>query len=154
MHTIQLERDPFGELVLTDAQGVRHTGVVPVRAFAISAPDWGLALLSPEGHELLWIEQLGELPPACAALFAEELAQREFMPEIRAIRHVSSFATPSTWTVDTDRGPTHLVLKGEEDIRRLGSNALLIADHHGLNYLIRDRQALDHQSRKFLARFL
>lgn len=154
MQTLQLERNAFGQLVFTDASGEEHTGVVPVRAFAITAPDQGLALMSPEGHELLWIDTLAALPETMARLLQEELEQREFMPEIRAIRHVSSFATPSTWEVDTDRGPTRLVLKGEEDIRRLGPNALIIADHHGLQYLIRDRQALNHQSRKFLMRFL
>ena len=40
------------------------------------------------------------------------------------------------------------------NIRRLPGNALLIADSHGINYLIRDRLALDAQSRKFLDRFL
>ncbi len=154
MQTLQLERNAFGQLVFTDASGEAHTGVAPVRAFAITAPDQGLALMSPEGHELLWIDKLANLPETMARLLQEELEQREFMPEIRAIRHVSSFATPSTWEVDTDRGPTRLVLKGEEDIRRLGPNALIIADHHGLQYLIRDRQALNHQSRKFLMRFL
>ena len=43
----------------------------------------------------------------------------EFVPEIERIMGVSSFACPSTWQVVTDRGPAQLVLKGEEDIRRL-----------------------------------
>lgn len=154
MQAHHLERNSFGQLVFTDAAGLQHTGVVPVRAFPINDPNRGLALMSQEGHELLWIERLEDLPDPMARLLREELEEREFMPEIRAIRHVSSFATPSTWDVDTDRGPTRLVLKGEEDIRRLGANALIIADHHGLQYLIRDRQALDRQSRKFLMRFL
>ena len=76
------------------------------------------------------------------------------MPEIRAIRAVSSFATPSTWTIDTDRGATALVLKGEEDIRRLARTSLLIADRNGIQYLIRDIGALDRASRKLLDRFL
>ena len=76
------------------------------------------------------------------------------MPVISCIISVSSFATPSTWRVATNRGETDLVLKGEEDIRRLTPPALLIADTHGIHYLIRDRGALDAQSRKFLDRFL
>jgi hypothetical protein len=82
------------------------------------------------------------------------LASREFVPEIRAIRAVSSFATPSTWTIETDRGDTTLVLKGEEDIRRLARASLLIADRHGIQYLVRDIAALDRHSRKLLDRFL
>jgi hypothetical protein len=58
------------------------------------------------------------------------------------------------WQVETDRGETTFTLKGEEDIRRLASPALLIADSHGINFLIRDRYALDSHSRKILDRFL
>jgi hypothetical protein len=67
---------------------------------------------------------------------------------------VSSFATPSTWTVETDRGPTDLVLKGEEDIRRLGQGVLLVVDAHGVQFLIRDLAHMDKHSRRLLDRFL
>ena len=76
------------------------------------------------------------------------------MPEIKRILHVSSFATPSTWQVETDRGETAFTLKGEDDIRRLAAPALLISDSHGIQFLIRDRSALDSHSRKILDRFL
>jgi hypothetical protein len=150
-----LTRNPFGKLVFVGADGVRHEGVTPVRAFALTAPDEGISLLSVEGKELQWIERLADLPAPIRQLIEEELAQREFMPVIRRIVKVSSFATPSTWQVDTDRGPTELILKSEDDIRRLsGSRRLLIADSNGIHYLIRDRNALDAQSRKILKRFL
>lgn len=45
------------------------------------------------------------------------------MPEVERIVSVSSFACPSTWQVQTNRGPAELVLKGEEDIRRLSRSA-------------------------------
>jgi hypothetical protein len=67
---------------------------------------------------------------------------------------VSSLATPSTWEVETDRGDTVFVLKGEEDIRRLGRSGLLIADRHGIQFLVRDVNVLDHASRRLLDRFL
>lgn len=149
-----LTRNPFGQLVFTAPDGEVHEGVVPVRAFAITAPDEGLALVNAHGKELLWIDRLTDLPEGPRQLISEELASREFMPEIRRIRHVSSFATPSTWDVETDRGDAKLVLKGEEDIRRLSLHTLLISDSHGVQFLIRDRQALDKPSRKFLERFL
>ena len=150
----QLQRDASGRLVLIDATGERHEGVVPVRAFPISAPEDGIALVDAHGHELAWIERIEALPAGLAEIVADELAIREFMPVINRIISVSSFATPSTWRVATNRGETDLVLKGEEDIRRLTPPALLIADTHGIHYLIRDRGALDAQSRKFLDRFL
>ena len=76
------------------------------------------------------------------------------MPEIERLEKVSSFATPSTWQVRTDRGEARFVLKGEEDIRRLPGGILLIADANGIQYLIRDLFALDRHSRKLLDRFL
>jgi hypothetical protein len=150
----RLRRNSFGRLELTDAAGETHDEVAPVRAFPIAAPDYGLALVDPHGHELAWIDRLSDLPEDMQRLIEDELAQREFMPVISRIVSVSSFATPSTWLVDTDRGTTNLILKGEEDIRRLASAALLIADSHGIHFLIRDRYALDPASRRFLDRFL
>jgi hypothetical protein len=152
--SFQLRRNPFGQLELTDAAGETHPGVVPVRAFPIADPENGIALVSQDGHELAWIDRLADLPAAQKSLIEEELASREFVPEIRRILAVSSFATPSTWQVHTDRGETSLVLKGEEDIRRLTQTTLLIADANGIQFLIRDVQALDKTSRKLLDRFL
>ena len=150
----KLERNDYGRLVLTTAAGDVVEGVVPVRAFPIAAPGEGIALVGPDGHEAAWIDRLDALPAALRQLVEEELGRREFMPEIRRLRAVSSFATPSTWTVDTDRGETQFVLWGEEFIRRLGKAGLLIEDSHGIHFLVRDINALDKQSRRLLDRFL
>jgi hypothetical protein len=149
-----LERNAFGRLVFTAADGTRVEGVTPVRAFPVAAPEEGLSLVGPDGHELAWVERLAELPAEPQALLREELAAREFFPEIRRLHKVSSFTTPSRWEVDTDRGAATLVLKGEEDIRRLAAGSVLITDSHGLQFLIRDLQALDKASRRLLDRFL
>lgn len=154
MTDLSLHRNPHGQLVCTDAQGQVHVGVVPVRAFPITAPGEGLSLVAPDGHEVAWINRPDALPEAERALLEAELAQREFMPEITRLMAVSSFATPSTWQVETDRGPTQLVLKGEEDIRRLPGGRLLIADRDGVSFLVRDPAALDRPSRRLLDRFL
>ena len=152
--SFQLQRLATGQLVLTDANGQAHAGVVPVRAFPLAAPDEGISLVSTEGHELAWIEQLQALPVAMRTLLQEELALRDFVPEISRLQSVSTFGTPSVWTVDTDRGVTSFILKGEEDIRRLGRNALLIAGSEGVQYSVRDLTALDRASRRLLERFL
>ena len=106
----RLQRNPFGRLELTTADGETHVGVVPVRAFPISAPDDGIGLVDPHGHELAWIERLSELPDDLRTLVENELAGREFIPEIKRLISVSSFATPSTWEVETDRRTTRFVL--------------------------------------------
>ncbi|AXS80609.1 DUF1854 domain-containing protein [Dechloromonas sp. HYN0024] len=150
----QLRRDAFGQLVLTAGNGDIHEGVVPVRAFPIGAPDEGIALVNVEGHEVGWVERLADLPADIGRLVDEELASREFVPEIENIVDVSSFACPSTWQVKTNRGPASLILKGEDDIRRLTQTRLLIADSNGIQFLVRDTGALDRHSRKLLDRFL
>ena len=77
-----LIRDSYGRLVLTAKNGETHEGVVPVRAFPIAAPDEGIALINAEGHEVGWADRLVDLPPALSQLIEEELASREFVPEI------------------------------------------------------------------------
>lgn len=149
----QLRRNALAKLVLT-LNGQTYEGVMPVRAFPVSAPNGGMSLVTADGHEALWLDTLDDAPAAARALIIEELAGREFMPEIRRIAAVSTYATPSTWTVETDRGDVKFVLRGEEDIRRLTGQTLMISDSHGIHYLVRDALALDRQSRKILDRFL
>jgi hypothetical protein len=150
----QLTRNHFGHLVLINADGQTFEGVSPVRAFPIQAPHDGIAMVCADGHEVAWIDNLSDLSPHVRELVEGELAGREFMPEIQHITQVTSFATPCTWHVKTDRGETRFVLKGEEDIRRIGQTTLLIADSHGIHFLIRDMLSLDKHSRKILDRFL
>jgi hypothetical protein len=150
----KLTRNAAGRLVFTNAQGRIHEGVVPVRAFPISAPDQGLSLLGEDGHELQWISRLSDIPEHARVLLESELTQREFMPEIIRIDQVSSFATPSKWQVSTNRGDTELLLKAEDHIRHLTRTTLLITDGHGVSFLIRDIDIMDHHSRKLLDRFL
>lgn len=151
-----LTRDPLGRLVCTLADGSEHPGVTPVRAFPIGAPDEGLSLVSGEGREVAWVPRLSALPDGARQLIGEELAAREFVPEIRRIHGVSTFSTPSTWQLDTDRGPAEMVLKAEEDIRRLpGATAtLLITSGHGIVFRVPDLRAMDRHSRRLIERFL
>jgi hypothetical protein len=149
-----LERNAFGKLAFTSASGERFEGVVPVRAFPIQSPQDGVSLVNMDGHEVAWIDALDGVAEPVQSLIREELATREFMPVIEAIHSVTSFSTPCTWSVLTDRGDTAFVLRGDEDIRRIGTGAgLLIADSHGIQYLVRDALALSAQSRKILDRF-
>jgi hypothetical protein len=152
--TFQLSRDSFGALLLTTGDGQLHHGVAPVRAFPIQSPSQGISLVLHDGKEVAWVDDLADLAPATRALLQEELDGREFMPEISHIASVSSYATPCTWYVHTDRGDTEFVLKDEGDIRRIGDASLLVADNHGIHFLVRNMFTIDKHSRKILDRFL
>jgi hypothetical protein len=151
LHT--LERDTLGRLILIDASGVRHVGVYPVRAFPITAAGAGISIMDQSGKELCWFDAVSAIPELELGLIEDEMAAREFMPVIEKITKVSTFATPSIWDIETDRGPTRIRLKGEEDIRRIAGNTLLIADSNGLQFLIKDATQLDKVSKKLLDRF-
>ncbi len=152
--TFELRRDSFGKLVLTSEDGHEHAGVSPVRAFPIQSPDQAISLVLGDGKEVAWIDDLADLPPAIGQLIADELEGREFMPEILHIGSVSSYATPCTWYVKTDRGDTAFTLKDEGDIRRIGAASLLVADNHGIHFLVRDMYTIDKHTRRILDRFL
>ncbi len=152
--TFQLTRNAFGRLVFNNQLGLMQEGVIPVRSFPITHPDQGIALVDPHGKELAWIERLTDLQDDYRILIEAELKGREFMPEIKRLCKVSSFITPSTWEVETDRGEAAFILKGEEDIRRLTTSSLMITDSQGIHFLIRDRMSLDRYSRKLLDHFL
>jgi Domain of unknown function (DUF1854) len=154
MNAFDLQRDAFGRWTLVLADGTRHTPVTAIRAYPITDPEGGVALMDAEGHELLWIDQMDQLAPTARSQVLQALTEREFLPVIEKLEGVSSFATPSTWTVVTNRGTTQFLLKGEEDIRRLTGTVLLINDADGVQYMIRDLAAMDKHSRKLLDRFL
>jgi len=124
-----------------------------VRAFPIQTPQDNISLVSYDGREVAWVDRLPDLAQPVRDLILDELSGREFVPEILSIIGVSSFSTPCTWTVNTDRGETSFVLRVEEDIRRIGED-LLVTDNHGINFLIRQPAKLDKAARRILDRFL
>jgi hypothetical protein len=63
-----LSHNAFGRLIFTGADGEAHEGIVPVRAFPITAPSCGIALVDQHGHELAWIDKLSDLPTFPALL--------------------------------------------------------------------------------------
>ena len=154
MNPFDLQRDAFGRWVLQLPDGTRHVPVTALRAYPVSAPDEGVALMDADGHELHWVPDLSALPADLQTTLREALDEREFLPQILRLDTVSSLVTPSTWSVQTDRGATQFMLKGEEDIRRLTGTVLLINDANGVQYMIRDLAAMDKHSRKLLDRFL
>jgi hypothetical protein len=154
MNPFDLQRDALGRWVLLMPEGTRHCPVTALRAYPVSAPHEGVALMDADGHEIYWIDALSQLDERLRALVVQALNEREFLPEILQLTAVSSFATPSTWSVQTDRGETQFLLKGEEDIRRLTGTVLLINDANGVQFMIRDLAAMDKHSRKLLDRFL
>ncbi len=151
---IQFDQGPSGRWYYVSADGQQHDHVMAVRSFPVAAPEEGIALVDVDGKELLWIPHLNLLADPVRTQIMKAINQREFMPQILKLYGVSGFVAPSTWDIETDRGRTSLLLKGEEDIRRLSASVLLVTDGHGVQFLIRDLAQMDRYSRKLLDRFL
>lgn len=150
---LTLGHDPAGRLVV-EADGARHVGVEPVRAFPLSEPAEWISLCDAEGREIITIQSLAELDDAARTALEIELARREFLPVIQRIVDVSMLADPSVWKVETDRGPTTFLVEGSDAVRRLDVARCLVVDTQGVRYLIIDRRKLDAYSRKMLEHYL
>jgi hypothetical protein len=149
-----LSHDPWGRLVLIDAEGRRFVGVDPVRAFPITHPRSWISICDAEGREVLSIETLEDLAPALRQTLEQELALREFIPAIQRIERISDEGFPSDWHVLSNRGPTQFTVDNEEDIRLLGPSRVMITDSRRLRYQVPDVRTLDRASRRLLERFL
>jgi len=149
-----LSLDAWGRLVLIDAEGLRHVGVEPVRAFPLTDPSHWISLCDAQGREILQVPSLEVLPPAVRQILEAELTAREFTPVIERIVRVSGEISPSDWDVETDRGVTRFTLDNEDDVRRISPTRVLITDARKLRYQIPDIRTLDAASRRTLERFL
>jgi hypothetical protein len=149
-----LVRDAWGRLVLIDADGRRHAGLEPVRAFPLSDPNRFISLCDAQGREVVCVESLDDLAPATRQVLEDELALREFVPVIQRILRISGETSPSDWDVETDRGTARFTLDSEDDVRRLGADRVLITDTQRLRYHVPDLRKLDPASRRLLERFL
>lgn len=149
----QLTRNAFGLLVLTKSTDEVYEGVIPIRSFPLQFPDRYIAIITHDGHEIAWIDNLLELSDGIRQMVKDELESRQFMPKIQCILNVSSFVTPCTWEVITDKGRASFVLLEEEDIHHINSNASLITDSHGTPFFIQDIRLLDKHSKTILDRF-
>ena len=153
-HPFGLSRDGFGRLVLSLESGAFLVGVSAVRAFPLTAPDELISLVDDSGREVASVERLSSLAPELAALLEDELARREFMPDIVDILEVSGGAEPTTWRVATERGETTFVVPAEEAVRALPPFGALVTDDHGIRYRIRDRRRLSRAGQRILDRYI
>jgi hypothetical protein len=134
----ELRRDPFGKLVLTTPRARNSSACRRCAPSRCRRRRRGISLVRDGGKEVGLDRRLEDLPPAIRALVPRNWKGANSCP--RSCRSTACPASPrpapGRW--QTDRGDTEFVLKGEEDIRRLGAYTLLIADSHGIHFLIRD----------------
>jgi hypothetical protein len=149
-----ISRDAYGKLFYRDREGREAVGATIVRAFPLSDPERWISLCDAKGRELLCLETLDKLPENARRIIEQELADRDFAPVIEQVFRTSGTTEPCEWDVATDRGTAKLVLKSEEDVRRLGPHRAVIRDAFGVRFLIPDCRTLDANSRQIIERYL
>jgi hypothetical protein len=141
--------DLNGDLVLITADGIRHAGVLVVRAFPLSFPQGPVAVLDAGGRELLWAESVEAFPSETRQLVANQLAAAEFLPRIEAIVSATR-REPLVWDTLTDRGRHRFQLAATEAVIRHPDGSATVTDTAGICYLIPAVQQLDRRSRRLI----
>ena len=147
---LSFRKNEWGQLVLVMPDGAEHPGIDPVRCFPLTDPDHVIALLDPEGKEVICLPSLEVLNPESREFIRRELAERDFVPVIQKIMTTSAPYPPCIWNVETDRGKTSFHLESEDDIRSLDKSGIVIADSNGIRYKILDISKLDSTSRRIV----
>ncbi len=140
-------------LILTDAQGVRHENVRPVRLFPLTDPQRWISLVGDSGRELACVEDPAALGEEQRAVLDAALARRDFVPVIRRIANITRAPEGHDWHVETDRGATTFRIETDESIQSLGGGRLVIIDKLGTRYLVPEIAELDRESRRRLERY-
>jgi len=148
---IELHRDDQGRLVLRlNGSEEPIENIQVARCFPWSQPDTYVSLRNSDGAEVLMLEDLSGLPDVARKLLREELNTREFVPQITAIESIDDTLEVMAWQVQTNRGPIELQVKHSEDVYQLDDGQVLIRDHAGGTFVVKDLDTLDAHSRSLI----
>jgi len=126
----RLRHDAWGRLELIEESGSQHSDIEVVPNFPFTDPERWISLRDAKGSEITCIENPQQLPSEVREVLEEELSRRAFIPRITRIVHVSGITEPCEWQIETDHGPTRLLLASEDDVRRLSTQQVLIINAH------------------------
>lgn len=154
MSNFELVEDNQGWLTLRRAGEADVVKVALRRAFPWSSPTRHVSIRSPDGKELLLIDDVNGLSGPVRARVEEWLARHSFIPRIRRVRSINLDFGYQQWSVETDRGPIEFRVQEREDIRFLHDGRFAIKDANGNIYELPAAAQLDRESRRVLESLL
>ena len=146
--SFDLIEDAKGKLILVRPDCPDVPDVRVRRAFPWSNPQRNISIRSPDGKELLLIEDLSQLGETQRAIIQKTLEQTVFIPRITRIDSVDVRFGYQMWKVRTDRGPAEFRVQEREDIRFLHDGRFSLRDADGNIYELMTLEKLDPASRK------
>lgn len=150
---LSLRRREDGRLAILQPDASGNTSEIPVHlacCFPWSHPLQYVSLRDDKGHELLLLESLQEVDAQQRQLIEEELAARNFLPRVLAIKAVTDETELFHWHVVTTAGERSFMTRRHERPRRLATGEVLIKDVCNDIYVIARADDLDAKSLRLL----
>jgi len=146
-----ITREPDGRLALVPPGGGNAAkGIGVARCFPWTHGETYISVRDGEGREISLVRDPAALKPATRAVVEQELAAHEFLPCITAVSGVEDQFDVMVWKVETDRGAIELQVKNAEDVRQIDDGRVLIRDHAGGTFVVKNPASLDARSRRLL----
>jgi hypothetical protein len=146
----RLTYDAWSHLQLEDSQGRIYPEIVILPLFPVATPREWISIVSRDGEELVCLRDVSGLSSADRERVEQELAYREFVPQIIRVLWVSGTQEPCEWEVETNFGTTRFVLNSEEDVRRVSAWSIHFVDASGGRFRVDDIRKLDSRSRAYV----
>jgi len=148
---VRLWRNERGQLMLriaADAEPIENVRVA--KCFPWSLRDRYVSIRDKDGNEQVLLPGLEGMSAETRRLIDEELDAQEFIPSVTSVAAIDDNFGVMIWDVQTDRGPVELQIKTTDDIRRLDQRRILLKDHAGGLFEIRDLAELDPKSQRLV----
>ena len=148
---VRISRNERGQLVLRTAEDAEPIENVRVtKCFPWSLRDRYVSIRDKDGNEQVLLPDLGGMSAETRRLIDQELDAQDFIPTITSVAAIIDNFGVMIWDVQTDRGPVELQIKTTDDIRRLDQRRVLLKDHAGGLFEIRDLAELDPTSQRLV----
>jgi len=114
-----------------------------------------ISFFDDDSHEVLSMESLNELSPACRKLAEAQLAERYHMPQITRVASIETIFGSHYWKVETDKGSCEFAFKEPgKNVTYLNQDHLVLRDAIGNRYEIPSLSQLDANSRRQVNKIL
>lgn len=127
----------------------------PRRLFPLSGKDKYITLLNGEGIEQAVIRDIRTLPAESREIIEDCLREYYLIPKVEKIWDIEAKFGIVALTVETDRGPARIELRGNlHGLKLLYGGRVLMRDSNDNRYEIPDLSKIDKRSRQLIDSYL
>lgn len=149
---LRLERRADGQL-WAEIEG-RREAVRVHRCFPWSEPGCYLSLRDTANEEFAFVASLDELDEGSRAALEQALVEAGFVLEVTRIADVDEEVEIRSWSVETRQGARSFQTRLDDWPTEVPGGGIVIRDVAGDLYHVRDPEAMDEGSRRWLWAFV